>query len=193
MKNDLERYQEAVTGKLSREIWDLDDEVVKERRRQDAKRDPLETLKGKTHEPKYTHTREDVLDAKRDAFYEALGLLKETEIPCGEVEGSVITKRMVGTVVVEGAQVAIGDFCGDDELNDHVIITSGIGDGVYEVTTRSVVLPVWGERVASAEITFLSDNSIRDLIKPENPPDNGNTAGQNSHEEEQDGITTEGH
>lgn len=186
MKNDLERYQDAVTGKLSREIWDLDDDIEKAQ----AKPSALEGAKARAADE---HTRVDVLDAKRDAFYEALSLLKETEIPCGKVEGSVITKRMVGTVVVEGAQVAIGDFSGYDELNDHVIIESGIGDGVYEVTSKSVVLPVWGERVVSAEITFLSDDSIRDLIKPENPPDNGNTTGQNSHEEEQDGITTEGH
>lgn len=190
MKNDLERYQDAVTGKLNREIWDLDDEVTR------APEKILDTARGNElrgiARARGEYTRLDVLEAKRDAFYEALGLLKETDLPCGEVGGSIITKRMVGTVVVEGGQVAIGNF-GEDDLGDHVIIESGIGDGVYEVTTRSVVLPVWGERVASAEITFLSDDSIRDLIKPENPPDNGNTTGQHSHEEEQDGITTEGH
>jgi len=111
------------------------------------------------------------LEAAILGFDKAMQVLWDVEVPI-TVEGDLeIIKKDTKNIVVECGRWVMGDFDpSEDEFDgysDTYEITPGLGDGVYTVTEKRARLPFWGERVIGVEVEFISEESVRAILKAE--------------------------
>lgn len=46
------------------------------------------------------------------------------------------------------------------EHSQGVCVSSGLGDGYYDVFVRRVTLPFWGKRIAEVKVVFISEEDL---------------------------------
>ena len=154
-KSEAEKYRETV-------IRALETHYREEIQRQND--EPVEVDQLNNYEDGYREGLKDGLNA-------AYGVVAELPWPGPPLKHIKTEKRVLGTCGVDSGQIIMVDPCYvEDGLNydaccnvddgpacGGVKMSSGLGDGGYEVIGTYGTLEFWGERLFSAEIVFISD------------------------------------